>query len=197
MERVQQPVQIPKAVYIKYTKILDALKVTDIIIENNSYNEYYYRLFSIMRNENMFMIVIENMAIAVIMNKDTAMQFGYIKDLALKYGTAKKIFNYKINIFTITEEWDTSKWSLKRLQGFTFMMHEIDRYTLQQIKNKIKKDADCKYLYSRIDIHFLEALSWESPFQTDPQQIEQTDVSGNSISISNEPEPMPYYYPNN
>ena len=197
MERVQQPVQIPKKVYIKYTKILDALKVTDIVIENNFYNEYYYRLFSIMRNENMFMIVIENMAIAVIMNKDTAMQFGYIKDLALKYGTAKKIFNYNINIITITEEWDTSKWSRKRLQGFSFMMQELDRDTLQQIKDKIKTNSGFEYINSRIDIHFLEALSWESPFQTDSQQIEQTDVSGNSISIEPEPEPLPYYYPNN
>ena len=49
------------------------------------------------------------MNLAIIMSKQIALKFDYIKDIAYKYGTSSKILNYNINIFIIDDKWDTSK----------------------------------------------------------------------------------------
>lgn len=155
--------------FFKYNKLLRILKISHIIIENDNNNAYHHQLFNEMNNDNLYMLVIENMSLAIIMNKNVAFQFGYIRDVVDKYNSFKKILNYKINIVYIDKKWDTTKWDSYSLQRFHYMMSEIKEKTLNQLKNDRNSHL---LLYSRINTYFLEALCWESPYKVTDSTFE-------------------------
>ena len=184
--------RLEKEQLIKFNKILRRLKVSDIYIDRAWGSNYYHeQLFNEMHNENMIMLVIENMGIAVTMCKYLANQFGYLKDVAMKYGEAKYIFHYKINIYYIDNKWDTNNWSLHKLKRFHNMMSNCERKSLEELK---KKNKSVSLNLDYIDTAFLEALGWESPHIEEinlrQQNSENTSFSHLEQTFS---EPAPYH----
>ena len=176
---------ISKRLILRYNRLLRSLKVSRIIIDEDNNNSYYLQLFNEMNNENCVMLVIQNMNLAIIMSKQIALKFDYIKDIAYKYGTSSKILNYNINIFIIDDKWDTSKWCQYSLYGFHNMMHYITKHPLSYF---IRVKAEGSGLYSHIDIDFLQALSWNSDNNQDNTIL--NDPSNNSHFNMLEPEPV-------
>ncbi len=184
--------RLEKEQLIKFNKILRRLKVSDIYIDRAWGSNYYHeQLFNEMHNENMIMLVIENMGIAVTMCKYLANQFGYLKDVAMKYGEAKQIFHYKINIYYIDNKWDTNNWSLDKLKRFHNMMSNCERKSLEELK-KNNKSVSLNLDY--IDTAFLEALGWESP-HIEEINLRQQNSENTSFSHleQNFSEPAPYH----
>ena len=161
---------------IKYNRLLRALKVSRIIIDTDYNNSYFLQLFTEMNNENAVMLLIQNMNLAIIMCKQIAFKFDYIKDIADKYGTSSKIMHYDINIFVIDDKWDTSKWCKSSLYRFHDMVNDI---TLRPISYFIRGKAQRNDMCSHIDIHFLEALSWNS--DNNQENTTVYDASSNEI----------------
>ena len=177
---------IPEYVIKEYKKILLKLKIINIIVESNYNLSYHEQVYNSMRNENMYILVIENMCLGIIMTKQTAFQFDYIKDIVNKYESVKTLSKYKIKIITIDENWDTERWSQKKLLNFyKGMMHHCDGKTMEQIK----RDPYVNRM-NEVDTNFLEALSWKSPYIDDTYYL-RVDCSGNFTA--NEPEPVAYH----
>ncbi len=170
----------------EYKKILLKLKIINIIVESNKNLSYHEQVYNSMRNENMYMLVIENMCLGIIMTKQTAFQFDYIKDIVDKYQSVKTLSRYKINIITIDKNWDTKHWSQKKLLNFyKGMMPSCDGRTMEQIK----RDPYVNRM-NEVDTNFLEALSWKSPYIDDTYYL-RVDCSGNFTVY--EPEPVVYH----
>ena len=72
---------ISKRLILRYNRLLRSLKVSRIIIDEDNNNSYYLQLFNEMNNENCVMLVIQNMNLAIIMSKQIALKFDYIKDI--------------------------------------------------------------------------------------------------------------------
>tara|TARA_Y100000816_G_scaffold287354_1_gene269936 strand:- start:3139 stop:3693 length:555 start_codon:yes stop_codon:yes gene_type:complete len=176
--------RLKKEQLIKFNKILRKLKVSEIYIDRAWGSNYYHeQVFNDMYNENMIMLVIENMGIAVTMCKYLANQFGYLKDVAMKYGQAKHIFHYKINIYYIDNKWDTSTWSLFLLKRFHTMMNDCERKSLEELR---KRKRSLSFDRDYVDLSFLEAMSWESPHIEEIKLREQ--MNENSVISHIEPE---------
>lgn len=176
---------ISKRLILRYNRLLRSLKVSRIIIDEDNNNNYYLQLFNEMNNENCVMLVIQNMNLAIIMSKQIAFKFDYIKDIVHKYGTCSKILNYNINIFIIDDKWDTSKWCQNSLYKFHDMINCVTKRPISYFIS-VKKEG--YGIYSHIDINFLEALSWNSDNNQDNTIVR--DPSNNSQFYMLEPEPV-------
>tara|TARA_B100000927_G_C16321946_1_gene411703 strand:+ start:125 stop:688 length:564 start_codon:yes stop_codon:yes gene_type:complete len=181
--------RLDKGQLIKFNKILRRLKVSDIYIDRAWGSNYYHeQVFNDMHNENMIMLVIENMGIAFTMCKYMANQFGYLKDVALKYGEAKHIFHYKINIYYIDNKWDTNNWSLHLLKRFHSMMDACERKSLEELRNRKPTN---NFNLDFVDIPFLEAMGWESP-HIEEIRLRQQNPENSAVPHIEHLEPVPY-----
>jgi len=181
--------RLEKGQLIKFNKILRRLKVSDIYIDRSWGSNYYHeQLFNEMHNENVIMLVIENMGIAVTMSKYLANQFGYLKDVAMKYGEAKHIFHYKINIYYIDNNWDTSTWSLYLLKRFHNMMNDCERKSLEELR---KQKRSLSFNRDYVDLSFLEAMAWESP-HIEEIKLRQQNPETIAVPYIEHLEPIPY-----
>lgn len=183
---------VPVYMLKDYNKVLKNLKLINIVIDPNFNLSYHEQVYLNMRNENLYMLVIENMSLGIIMTKQIAFQFDYIKNIVNEYESFKTLLNYNIKIVMIDKNWDTERWCQKKMLRFYTGMNACDGKTIEQIK----KDPYINRM-NEVDSNFLEALSWKSPYIDDTYYL-QEDSSGNYIHTrvnygNNEPEPMPYF----
>ena len=108
----------------------------------------------LMNNPSCNIIIIESMCLGIILPDYFAYKFKYIQNLHI-HNTPVKHPQFNIKIININSCWDTSKWSYQNLSKFTFRLPDYENCSIDQIKNfePWKK--------ALIDIHFLEALSWQ------------------------------------
>tara|TARA_B100001093_G_C26827183_1_gene1014565 strand:- start:47 stop:622 length:576 start_codon:yes stop_codon:yes gene_type:complete len=179
-----------------YNKILKRLNISHIELERDPDNHFHQQLFNEMNNENMFFLIIKNMSLGIIMNRNTAFRFDYIKNIVNEYCSYKTIFKYKIKIIELDEKWDTFNWNYEKLRKFHFMNSDMSRFskTLDFYKKNQRSP-----MYSSIDVCFLEALSWTTPEYCvskieDSSRPIQTTINNDLEYFNNETylEPMPY-----
>ncbi|MAP67637.1 MAG: hypothetical protein CMF80_08075 [Candidatus Marinimicrobia bacterium] len=174
----------------KYNKILKKLNISHIVIDCDPYNHFHTQFLNEMNNENMFLLVIKNMSLGIIMNKNTAFRFDYIKNIVNTYSSYKTIFNYKIKIIELDENWDTLNWNYDILKRFHYMIQVTEKYRkpIDVYKNNYSG------MYVNIDPYFLEALCWTIPVIENISPPVQTSVH-DDMSFNNETylEPMPYF----
>ena len=135
---------------LKDFKLLD-ISVHQIEINNKILNTLTN--FDIyINNPNLVLIIIENLSLGIIIPIGIALKFDYINKLYNHDGFEKNS-KYQINIVRIDKNWDTNKFSFSKLINFNKYFYYIENHNIEEIKNF---DWELQY----IDVHFLEALSW-------------------------------------
>lgn len=139
-----------------YYKKKHQLHISTIVLEESVKENHYENCYNAFYNPHMCLLIIQNMCIGIFMPMQLAKKFGYINMILEKkeYYT----LNQKTSciVITISEKWDTSKWSYRLLSEFySKMLHYISDTTIEEIK----KDDDWKLQY--IDLAFLEALCYQ------------------------------------
>ena len=114
-------------------------------------------IWNYINNPNMYLIIIESLCLGIIINDHLANNFGYIRGMK-EYANFEKYNKYKIKIIRISNKWDTSKFNISKLKSFYNMETYINNKSLEYIK---KED---EWIKDKIDINFLEALSWSPLF---------------------------------
>ena len=70
-----------------------------------------------MNNKNIVLLIIESMCIGIVMPIHIANKFSYIVN-AIKYDEYIEIVKNGMKIVSISNEWDTKKWSMTRIMKF-------------------------------------------------------------------------------
>lgn len=174
-----------------YNKILKRLNISHIALDRDPNNHFHQQFFNEMNNENMFFLIIKNISLGIIMNKNTAFRFDYIKNIVNEYCSYKTIFKYKIKIIELDEEWDTFNWNYEKLKNFHFMISDMSRLRKTLVHYKKNQHSP---MYSSIDVCFLEALSWTMPGIENISNPVQTIINDDEGYFNNQTflEPMPY-----
>ena len=114
-------------------------------------------IWNYINNPNMYLIVIESLCLGIIITDQMANSFGYIRSIR-EYGKFEKYNKYQIQIVRISNKWDTSKFNNLKLKHF----YNMEPYITNKSINYIKEEEE--WIKSKIDINFLEALSWSPLF---------------------------------
>ena len=135
-------------------KIMKDLNVMNFIHPDSFKNDSQDLLLLCLHNPNMYLLIIESMCLGIIMTDHLAENFAYIRGLK-KYHTFIKYKKYNIKVLKINSHWDTSNWNSDKLERFhSDMTHYILGNQIEDIK---QLDS---WILEKLDIRFLEALSW-------------------------------------
>ena len=141
----------------KINKFLKKYNLINIVIPNMNHElrSNIEIIYDCLSNPFMYLLIIESMCIGILMNKHIIYKFCYVKNVE-KYNNIDKANLNKINIINIGDEWDTSRFNIDKINRFYY---DSVPYILDKNISQIKQLDN--YILQKIDIHFLEALSWE------------------------------------
>ena len=117
-------------------------------------------------NKNIVLLIIESMCIGIVMPIHIANKFSYIVN-AIKYDEYIEIVKNGMKIVSISNEWDTKKWSMTRIIKFYDILHEIENYCVEKIKEKMNNHEIIHIHKQNIDLNFLESLLWNANLDLD------------------------------
>ena len=124
--------------------------------------EMYYN------NSNIYVLIIENMSLGIVMSKQIAEKFSYICN-AIKYSEYEYIYEGGMKIITVSNSWDTKKWSYVKMLKFYENLSSIETKTCTQLENEIKEMKGKPYYTGSpgYDIEFLNSLLWNLHLELD------------------------------
>lgn len=124
--------------------------------------EMYYN------NSNIYVLIIEKMSVGLVMSRHIAEKFSYICN-AVKYNEYEYIYEDGMKIITVSNSWDTKKWSYVKMLHFYDNLSSIETKTCYQLENYIKEREKNPYstCAPRYDIEFLNSLLWNAHLELD------------------------------
>ena len=163
--------------------VFEFMNITNIykFITPNNYelekNNYFKLISLFLNNPNCVILIIENMSLGIILTKDFAYNFEYIRKLKqynkgmyLEKNLSDTNFsnkykftrNFKIKIVTIDINWDTYKLSTLKIDRLYDWIQFIQNKSINYLKIMTNSNESLKY--NKIDFNFLEMLSWNPIF---------------------------------
>lgn len=128
----------------------------------------YVNLEMYYNNSNIYVLIIEKMSLGIVMSRQIAEKFSYICN-AIKYNEYAYIYEDGMKIITVSNSWDTKKWSYVKMLKFYENLSSIETKTCTQLENEVKEMKEKPYYTGGpgYDIEFLNSLLWNAHLELD------------------------------